>query len=69
MFRQNSRVDTLRKESLSLVFWFTWECLYFFKRIEILEKDCRAIKKENVAVLAIEHGYSIFSTKKKLKQS
>lgn len=70
MSRQKGRVDILRKESLSLVFWFTWECLYFFKRVEILEKDCRGIKKkENVAVLDIEHGYSIFSTKKKLKQS
>jgi hypothetical protein len=60
--KQSSRHSKKRK-LVSCFFGLHGSVCTFFKRIEILEKDCRAIKKENVAVLAIEHGYSIFSTK------
>ena len=60
--KQSSRHSKKRK-LVSCFFGLHGSVCTFFKRIEILEKDCRAIKKRNVAVLAIEHGYSIFSTK------
>lgn len=60
----NGRVGTLRKESLSLAFLVYMEILLllfigvkYWKITEIL----KAV--ENVAVLAIKHVYSIFSTK------
>ena len=60
----NGLVGTLRKESLSLAFLVYMEILLllfigvkYWKITEIL----KAV--ENVAVLAIEHSYSIFSTK------
>ena len=61
--KRSSRHSKKRK-LVSCFFGLHGSVCTFFKRIEILEKDCRAIKKkENVAVIAIEHGYSIFSTK------
>ncbi|WP_405385019.1 DNA-binding protein [Streptococcus thermophilus] len=60
--KRSSRHSKKRK-LISCFFGLHGSVCTFFKRIEILEKDCRAIKKENVAVIAIEHGYSIFSTK------
>ena len=60
----NGRVGTLRKESLSLAFLVYMEILLllfigvkYWKITEIL----KAV--ENVAVLAVEHGYPIFATK------
>ena len=54
--KQSSRHSKKRK-LVSCFFGLHGSVCTFFKRIEEL------LKKENVAVLAIEHGYSIFSTK------
>ncbi len=63
----NGRVGTLRKESLSLAFLVYMEILpllfigvKYWKITEIL----KAV--ENVAVLAIKHVYSMFSTKEEV---
>lgn len=60
--KQSSRHSKKRK-LVSCFFGLHGSVCTFFKRIEILEKIVELLKKENVAVLAIEHGYSIFSTK------
>ena len=61
----NGRVDTLRKESLSLAFLVYMEILLLLFTGEKYWKKITEIVKagENVAVLAVEHGYPIFATK------
>ena len=61
--KRSSRHSKKRK-LVSCFFGLHGSVCTFFKRIEILEKITEILKAgENVAVLAIEHGYSIFSTK------
>ena len=64
--KQSSRHSKKRK-LVSCFFGLHGSVCTFFKRIEILEKDCRAIKKRQFLLSSMAILY--FQQKKKLKQS
>lgn len=67
--KQSSRHSKKRK-LISCFFGLHGSVCTFFKRIEILEKDCRAIKKKKMWQLLLSSmAILYFQQKKKLKQS
>ena len=60
--KQSSRHSKKRK-LVSCFLVYMGAFVLFLKGQKYWKKIVELLKKENVAVLAIEHGYSIFSTK------